>query len=111
MHEDFVQDAIEMVNEDGRDAVLNVLTKTGEDWDPVITSTPQTIKVIQQNFKITEADGVAVKASDKIFFTGNTVVITTDMTITDGGVTYEIKAVIPIKPGETVIGYSLLLRL
>lgn len=92
-----------MINKYGRTSYLVSVTKSGVDYDPVITETLISCKALQSIFTTNEIDGTLVKADDKKFLIAGNVNITTDMLLKDGDKKYSIVRIMEVKPGDTLI--------
>ena len=94
-HQDFVEDALELIAEDGRPVVLTKQTNSGSGFDPEPTVKQFGVMAIQGEFDISEVNGL-VQSTDKQFTIGNEVVIDSAMRLRD----YEADAHDRIPMGE-----------
>ena len=95
--------AEKMINIYGRSSYLVSVTKSGVDYDPVITETEIEIKLLESRFSINEIDGTLIKTDDKKFLIAGNIAPTIEMKIKDNGKSYSIINIIEAKPGDKLI--------
>ena len=95
--------AEKMINKYGRTSYLVSITKSGVDYDPVITETEVEIKLLESRFSVNEIDGTLIKTDDKKFLIAGSVAPTIEMKIKDNGKSYSIINILETKPGNKLI--------
>ena len=110
-HQDFADMATEMIAEDGRPIQLVTLTKTGPDYQPVITESVVDVMAVQSFYDIRQVNGDLIQKQDRRYLIDGVIPITPDMRIRDDGVDYSIVGQPEVKPGTTSILYKVQARL
>lgn len=98
--------ATRLIKKHGRALVLESTTSTGPAYDPTNTDVEVEIVGVQSQFKANEIDGDLIQRNDRQYLIDSNVELKADMKIKDQGVTYEIKGIDQIMPGETVMLYK-----
>lgn len=106
---DGVADAMEVF---GKEIILRSFSKSGPDYNPVLTPVDLSVLGIQIDFKLEDRDGENISATDKKYLVeakdiaGNPIYPNRDMRIVDD-IEYQIKNVEEVKPADTSIMYIL----
>ena len=95
--------AEKMINKYGRTSYLVSITKSGLDYDPIVTETEIEIKLLESRFSVNEIDGTLIKTDDKKLLIAGNVAPTIEMKIKDSGKKYSIINIIETKPGDKLI--------
>jgi len=95
--------AVKMIKSNGRSVGLVSYVNSGTDYDPTLTSTTTTTKAVQSNFNTFQVDGTVILATDRKYLFAGDVEPAIGMDVLDGGITYKIKNVWQVKPGDTLI--------
>lgn len=94
-----------LVRENGKDALLISETNTGTDYQPTITQTSATIKLVQSQFSKNDNNDFVLEANDMKFLVSSAFTLTTKQRIETNGLQYSIVAIKEIKPADTSILY------
>lgn len=94
-----------LIRENGRDALLISETNTGTDYQPTITQTTETIKLVQSQFSKNDNNDFVLEANDMKFLVSSAFTLTTKQRIETNGLQYSIVALKEIKPADTSILY------
>lgn len=94
-----------LIRENGRDALLISETNTGTDYQPTITQTTETIKLVQSQFSKNNNNDFVLEANDMKFLVSSAFTLTTKQRIETNGLQYSIVALKEIKPADTSILY------
>ena len=94
-----------LIRENGRDALLISETNTGTDYQPTITQTTETIKLVQSQFNALDNNDFVLQAHDVKFLVSSDFTVTNKQRIETNGQQYSIIAVKEIKPATTSILY------
>lgn len=97
--------AVRLITKYGRDIVIGYESKTGPDYDPVISYSDVTVKAVQDYYSAGEVDGSLVTSDDIKFMLIADVAPQTKDVIRDDGKTLQIINVKPLKPGPTNLYY------
>lgn len=92
-----------MIEKYGRSVALVSITKSGTDYDPIITETSVNAKMVESRFTSNEVDGTLILSSDKKFIVGSSSNLSIDMKISDNGKKYSIVNIMETRPGSTLI--------
>lgn len=99
------------INKYGRNSYLVSVTKSGVDYDPIITEVEVAIKLLESRFSINEIDGTLIRSDDKKFLIAGNINPTLEMKIKDNGKSYSIVNIIETKPGDKLILSKIQVRL
>ena len=94
-----------LIRENGRDALLISETNTGTDYQPTITQTSETIKLVQSQFNSLDNNDFVLQAHDVKFLVSSAFTVSAKQRIETNGLQYSIVAVKEIKPSDTSILY------
>ena len=94
-----------LIRENGRDALLISETNTGTDYQPTITQTSETIKLVQSQFNALDNNDFVLQAHDVKFLVSSNFTLTAKQRIETNGQQYSIVALKEIKPADTSILY------
>ena len=94
-----------LIRENGRDALLISETNTGTDYQPTITQTSETIKLVQSSFTSNDNNDFVLQAHDVKLLVSSAFAISAKQRIETNGLQYSIVAVKEIKPSDTSILY------
>ena len=94
-----------LIRENGRDALLITETNTGTDYQPTISQTSETIKLVQTQFNTQDNNDFVLQAHDVKFLVSSAFAISAKQRIETNGRQYSIVAVKEIKPSDTSILY------
>lgn len=94
-----------LIRENGRDALLISETNTGTDYQPTITQTSETIKLVQSQFNALDNNDFVLQAHDVKFLVSSDFTVTNKQRIETNGQQYSIIAIKEIKPATTSILY------
>lgn len=94
-----------LIRENGKDALLISETNTGTDYQPTITQTSATIKLVQSQFSKNDNNDFVLEANDMKFLVSSAFTLTTKQRIETNGLQYSIVAIKEIKPADTSILY------
>ena len=100
--------AVGLINKFGRDATLRTNTLGGDEFDPTVTTSDETIKAVFLNYNASVVDGTLIKSNDKMILTYS--LVDPKNEIVDGTVKYEVISVQEVKPGVTPMIYKVQLR-
>lgn len=111
MHEDFRDDAIEMIREDGSISQLVSITNSGESWNPVRTETSADVFAVNVQIKNSDIDGDLIRHDDLMFLIDSSVEPKLSDRFLHDNKKYEIKRIKKVKPADTTIFYKIQVRL
>lgn len=94
-----------LIRENGRDALLISETNTGTDYQPTITQTSETIRLVQSQFNALDNNDFILQAHDVKFLVSSDFTLTANQRIETNGQQYSIVALKEIKPADTIILY------
>ena len=94
-----------LIRENGRNALLITETNTGTDYQPTISQTSETIKLVQTQFNAQDNNDFVLQAHDVKFLVSSAFTVSTKQRIETNGLQYSIVAVKEIKPSDTSILY------
>lgn len=94
-----------LIRENGRDALLISETNTGTDYQPTITQTSETVKLVQSQFNALDNNDFVLQAHDVKFLVSSDFTVTNKQRIETNGQQYSIIAIKEIKPATTSILY------
>ena len=94
-----------LIRENGRDALLISETNTGTDYQPTITQTSETVKLVQSQFNALDNNDFVLQAHDVKFLVSSDFTLTAKQRIETNGQQYSIVASKEIKPADTSILY------
>ena len=94
-----------LIRENGRDALLISETNTGTDYQPTITQTSETIRLVQSQFNALDNNDFILQAHDVKFLVSSDFTLTANQRIETNGQQYSIVALKEIKPADTSILY------
>lgn len=94
-----------LIRENGRDALLITETNTGTDYQPTISQTSETIKLVQTQFNAQDNNDFVLQAHDVKFLVSSAFIVSAKQRIETNGQQYSIVAVKEIKPSDTSILY------
>ncbi len=94
-----------LIRENGRDALLISETNTGTDYQPTITQTSETIRLVQSQFNALDNNDFILQAHDVKFLVSSDFTLTANQRIETNGQQYSIVALKEIKPADTSIIY------
>ena len=94
-----------LVRENGKDALLISETNTGTDYQPTITQTSETIRLVQSQFSTQDNNDFVLQAHDVKLLVSSAFTISAKQRIETNGLQYSIVAVKEIKPSDTSILY------
>jgi len=94
-----------LIRENGRDALLISETNTGTDYQPTITQTTETIRLVQSQFNALDNNDFILQAHDVKFLVSSDFALTASQRIETNGQQYSIVALKEIKPADTSILY------
>jgi len=94
-----------LIRENGRDALLISETNTGTDYQPTITQTTETIRLVQSQFNALDNNDFILQAHDVKFLVSSDFTLSTKQRIETNGQQYSIVALKEIKPADTSILY------
>ena len=94
-----------LIRENGRDALLISETNTGTDYQPTITQTTETIRLVQSQFNALDNNDFILQAHDVKFLVSSAFTLSTKQRIETNGLQYSIIGLKEIKPSDTNILY------
>ena len=94
-----------LIRENGRDALLITETNTGTDYQPTISQSSATIKLVQTQFNAQDNNDFVLQAHDVKFLYQVLFTVSAKQRIETNGLQYSIVAVKEIKPSDTSILY------
>jgi hypothetical protein len=94
-----------LMRENGRDALLITETNTGTDYQPTISQTSETIKLVQSSFASNDNNDFVLQAHDVKLLVSSAFTLSTKQRIETNGLQYSIVAIKEIKPSDTSILY------
>lgn len=94
-----------LIRENGRDALLISETNTGTDYQPTITQTTETIKLVQSQFNALDNNDFVLQAHDVKFLVSSDFTLSAKQRIETNGQQYSIIGLKEIKPSDTNILY------
>lgn len=94
-----------LIRENGRDALLITETNTGTDYQPTVSQSSETIKLVQSSFNTLDNNDFLLAAHDVKFLVSSAFTLSTKQRIETNGLQYSIVAVKEIKPSDTNILY------
>lgn len=94
-----------LIRENGRDALLITETNTGTDYQPTISQTSETIKLVQSSFTSNDNNDFVLQAHDVKLLVSSAFAISAKQRIETNGLQYSIVVVKEIKPSDTSILY------
>lgn len=94
-----------LISENGRDALLITETNTGTDYQPTVSQSSETIKLVQSSFNASDNNDFMLQAHDVKFLVSSAFTISTTQRIETNGLQYSIVGVKEIKPSDTSILY------
>lgn len=105
-----VATAQRLIDKFGRTATLRRKAKSGNAWDPTVTNTDHTVKIVVLDDKFAEARGTLVTIPGKTVYVSteglSVVPIVADQLIIDS-TTYAVQRVMPLNPGGTTLLYEI----
>jgi hypothetical protein len=105
-----VATARRLIEKFGRTATLRRKAKSGTAWDPTISTTDYTIKIVVIDDKMAEARGTLVTIPGKTVYVSteglSVVPAVADQLVIDG-TTYAIQRVLALNPGGTTLLYEI----
>lgn len=110
-HGNFVKSARRGIAKNGRSITIRSFVKSGDAYNPTLTPTDTTVIGLFSKIDIFKIrDGSLVKATDQEVLIDADFTIDEKMKVVDGGKVYEIVDINPLKLGETLIMYTLIIR-
>lgn len=94
-----------LIRENGREALLITETNTGTDYQPTVSQSSETIKLVQSSFNTLDNNDFLLAAHDVKFFVSSAFTLSTKQRIETNGLQYSIIGLKEIKPGDTSILY------
>lgn len=94
-----------LIRENGRDALLITETNTGTDYQPTISQSSATIKLVQTQFNAQDNNDFVLQAHDVKFLVSSAFIVSANQRIETNGLQYSIVAVKEIKPASIGILY------
>ncbi len=94
-----------LIRENGRDASLITETNTGTDYQPTVSQSSETIKLVQSSFNALDNNDFVLQAHDVKFLVSSDFTLTAKQRIETNGQQYSIVALKEIKPADTSILY------
>lgn len=94
-----------LIRENGRDALLITETNTGTDYQPTVSQSSETIKLVQSSFNTLDNNDFLLAAHDVKFLVSSAFTISNKQRIETNGLQYSIVAFKEIKPADTSILY------
>lgn len=94
-----------LIRENGRDASLITKTNTGTDYQPTVSQSSETIKLVQSSFNASDNNDFLLAAHDVKFLVSSAFTISTTQRIETNGLQYSIIGLKEIKPSDISILY------
>jgi hypothetical protein len=94
-----------LIRENGRDALLISETNTGTDYQPTVSQSSETIKLVQSSFASNDNNDFVLQAHDVKLLVSSAFTLSTKQRIETNGLQYSIVAIKEIKPSDTSILY------
>lgn len=101
----FGQNIESMVERLGRDITVRDNTKSGPDYDPVLTPVDVTARAAVFDYDASEVDSTTIQRSDKEFIIASSSTILKTSKLVDGGKTYQIISLEEVQPGSELLMY------
>lgn len=100
--------AVSLIDKFGRTMQKRTTTKSGDAWNPTISTLDENIVAVSVGYKANEIDGTLIMATDKKLLTYDEV--TTDNFVVDNSIQYSVISINTINPGDTKIIYKVQIR-